>query len=605
LKIKDRYVVLIILLLFCVISFFNSLEGLENKFRDTILESENRVDTRVVIVGIDENSLMHLGRWPWSREIHGQLIKRLKEGGAAVIGLDFLISEDIQSTQSTQSHKSIDITKLSVNDTNQDFAFTEVLEDADNVVLPLYGIFPGKTGLGDIKALDVVGPLDIFKKSTRAGHINVIPDTDGIVRKGLLSFEYQGETILSFPWLIYQEYLKNQKRILPDFRVPVDEWNRFYLDFVGGPGEVEHHSYYDILSGSIPKEYFENKIVLVGPYAPGLNDYYPTPLDYQTPMYGVEIHANILLALLGNSFKEEIAAPWLLFILFGFAAGSFFISKRYKPFVSLVIISALILSYFLTAHLVYNQGIILPLVYPTTLAVVIYLIILVYRYLEENIQRRRVTALFGRYVAPQVVEKLLCQGDGPKLGGERRVITVLFIDIRGFTSLAEKNSPEDVVSILNRYLDICTRTILKYDGTLDKFIGDAVMAVFNSPQVLEDHVWRAVQAAWEISCSAQEILKSETAQPDQIIQFGMGIHTGEAIVGNIGAEFRMDYTAIGDTVNTAARLESYAGSGEILLSKASCNEVKERVRTEFYGDLSLKGKARSVPVYKLMGLVRE
>ena len=230
----------------------------------------------------------------------------------------------------------------------------------------------------------------------------------------------------------------------------------------------------------------------------------------------------------------------------------------------------------------------------------IYAAKLILGYLLETVKRRRVIGAFKKYVAPEVVDELAKKGDfSIKLGGEKKDVAVLFVDIRGFTPMSEGLMPEEVVEILNEYLNLTTNAIFKNKGTLDKFIGDATMAIFNAPFDLDDYVFRSV-------CTAMDIAKGSHALNDKLqerfgrsVSFGIGVHCGDAVVGNIGCEHRMDFTAIGDTVNTAARLESNAARGQILISKEVYERVKDRVDANAIGAIPLKGKSQEVFVYQL------
>jgi adenylate cyclase len=242
----------------------------------------------------------------------------------------------------------------------------------------------------------------------------------------------------------------------------------------------------------------------------------------------------------------------------------------------------------------------MSLFYPAAALILTYLVMLAYRYLEEQFERRRITGIFGRYVAPQVVDQILKEGEeGLKLGGTRKEISVLFVDIRGFTPLSEKVEPEEVVGILNSYLNLTAKSIFDNEGTLDKFIGDATMAIFNAPLDLADHEFKAVKAAWAMKQGAAALQKELEEKYGKGVSFGIGVNTGYAVVGNIGATFRMDFTAIGDTVNTAARLESNAKPDQILLSSSIYEKVKDRVEATYLGEIKVKGKEQGVPVYQL------
>ena len=210
---------------------------------------------------------------------------------------------------------------------------------------------------------------------------------------------------------------------------------------------------------------------------------------------------------------------------------------------------------------------------------------------------------FKQYMAPQVVEKLTKGNDFEiKLGGEKRDVAVLFVDIRGFTPLSESLEPEQVVDILNNYLELTTSCIFRHGGTLDKFIGDATMAVFNAPFDTEDYVYKAVLTAWDIVQGGIKMEKELSERYGKQVGFGVGVNCGPAVVGNIGCEFRMDYTSIGDTVNTAARLEANAPKGTVYISDTVYEQVKERIDVEEVGQIPLKGKSNGVFVYSVTGI---
>ena len=225
---------------------------------------------------------------------------------------------------------------------------------------------------------------------------------------------------------------------------------------------------------------------------------------------------------------------------------------------------------------------------------------LISSYYAEARRRRQVTGAFKQYVAPQIVEKIAKDKNFKLvLGGENRHIAVLFVDIRGFTTMSESLPPEQVVEILNEYLSLTTKSILDNGGTLDKFVGDATMAVFNAPFDLDDYIYRAVHAAWDMKQGADEITERLHQRFGKKVAFGIGVNCGPAVVGNIGCNFRMDYTAIGDTVNTSARLESNAKAGEILISSEVYESIRDRVEVTPVGEIPLKGKSKGVFVYRV------
>ena len=261
---------------------------------------------------------------------------------------------------------------------------------------------------------------------------------------------------------------------------------------------------------------------------------------------------------------------------------------------------------FVLIKVLYANGFVLPVVLLPVVLVLIYLVQLVRGYISERLRRKRVVDVFKQYVAPQVVEKISKDKDFQLvLGGENRHIAVLFVDIRGFTTMSESMEPEQIVEILNEYLSLTTKAIFDNEGTLDKFVGDATMAVFNAPFALDDYIFKAVCAAWDMQCMAAVIEEKLLSRYGKSVAFGIGVNCGNAVVGNIGCDFRMDYTAIGDTVNTAARLESKAARGQILISADVYEAVKDRVKVSPIGEMELKGKSKGVFVYQLDGIIRE
>lgn len=576
----------VILLLFCLIGYLDLLDNMDNNLQDRILQQENPVDTRIVLVGIDDKSLEILGRWQdWSRYYHAQLLQNINSGNPAAVGVDLIFTE-------------------AAADPEEDQALAEAAAQP-GVVLTSFGVFSEESTGGEIHALEYYQSFEYLEEEYTTGHINTIPDSDGVVRKTVLYYDFQDRRISSFAWNIYEQYLKSQGQPLMDIEgIPLDPLKRMEITYAGRPGSFEHISYYQILNEEIPPEYFEGKIVLVGPFSVGIDDYYYTPLAHESPMYGVEIHANIIQNLLHQNFKTRAAYPLVFVVLIGFGLGGSFVFNRTSPAKGLMILAGTIAVYGFFAKQVYQKGYILPLIYPLALITASYLVNLAYRYLEELKERKRITGVFSRYVAPQVVGKILEEGEeGLKLGGTRKEISVIFVDIRGFTPLSERAAPEEVVEILNEYLTLCANSIFKFEGTLDKFIGDATMAIYNAPLDLEDHPYKAVQSAWAMKEGSTELQHKLDERFGYSVQFGIGVNTGYAVIGNIGAKFRMDYTAIGDTVNTAARLESNAKPGQILLSQAVYDRVKDRVVVTPLGEIKVKGKTQGLAVYQLDGLL--
>jgi adenylate cyclase len=246
---------------------------------------------------------------------------------------------------------------------------------------------------------------------------------------------------------------------------------------------------------------------------------------------------------------------------------------------------------------IFTRGILLNLVFPVLTVLGVYGGIVISYYLNEKKNKKLIIDIFGRYVSKSVADELLAHREKIELKGETKKVAVLFADIRGFTSLSEKMTPQQVVSMLNKYLGEMTDSVFKYGGTLDKYIGDNAMAVFNAPLDLEDYAFKAVQAAYDMQKKVEMINKHSKKK----VYFGVGINAGKAVIGNIGSKERLEYTTIGDTVNLASRLCGVAKGGEIIISEEMYKLVKDKVKTKRLGKVKVKGKKKSVLIYQVTG----
>ena len=341
--------------------------------------------------------------------------------------------------------------------------------------------------------------------------------------------------------------------------------------------------------------------MFVGAYAAGMQDSYMPAISHGTQMYGVEIQANIVEALLEGRTQQQFPTGIYAVLAAALAAVFYLVIRRMK------IVPATVLMVFAAAaagpvfaRVMYAQGFVTPVILLPAAFFMIYAVHLIYGYVQEVMRRQKVVNVFKQYVAPQVVDKISRDKDFELvLGGENRHIACLFVDIRGFTTMSESLKPEEVVEILNEYLSLTTNSIFQNGGTLDKFVGDATMAVFNAPFDLDDYIYKAVCTACDMKAGADAIAEKFEQRFGKSVGFGIGVNCGNAVVGNIGCDFRMDYTAIGDTVNTAARLESNAKRGQILISREVYDAVKDRVDATPIGEIPLKGKSQGVFVYQL------
>ena len=492
-------------------------------------------------------------------------------------------------------------------DKEADDYFAKVCGEAGNVVAAMSFSFKeqpeqdenGRIIYNPYYVDHVIEPYDSLKDEVMCAFANTFVDTDGYVRQAMAYLDYEGERKYGLSSQVYKVYQESrgEEVVFPD---TYGRNNRFYFTYSGKAGGYSVISMADVLDGTVDAAIFRDAVVLVGAYAVGMQDSYMPAIAHNSQMYGVEIHANIIDALLEGRTQLPVS-PLVYALAAALLCGLFYIcSGKMRLLYSALLLTALVILDFVFARGMYVKGRIVPTILLPVCLLVIYLIQMVRRYLSEIMRRRRVINVFKQYVAPQVVDKISKNKDFELvIGGENRHIAVLFVDIRGFTTMSESLKPEEVVEILNEYLGLTTKAIFDNGGTLDKFVGDATMAVFNAPFDLDDYIFRAVCTAWDMQSGAAEIAEKCKERFGKSVSFGIGVNCGNAVVGNIGCDFRMDYTAIGDTVNTAARLESNAKAGQILISRDVYEAVKDRILATPVGELALKGKSNGVYVYQL------
>ena len=561
------------------------LRWVEQGMEDMLYRRPVGTSKNIKIIGVDEETLNAYGKFEdWSREKLAELIELLSadaEYAPRVIALDFLLVSNSEGKA------------------EEDARLAEAAAKAGNVVLAsnlVYRTAFGKDYFDEWSISQVELPYEQLASVAETGFANTLLDSDGYIRRARLN-AFQGKEINHS--LAYQVYRKNLEA---QGKQPADFDNVIQFQYSGVPGDYEKVSLVNVLEGKTDIKAYKNCIVMVGAYAPGMQDAFHVAVEHGEQMYGVEVHANIADSLLHNKIVTNV--PALVSVVFAalvLAVYAFAALKQKKLLPVLLEGLGVIVLWLLAGTLLKSMKWLLPVSVVTIGTALLMIYFVITKYVLERLEKKRVLKAFERYVAPEIVKELgKDESFESRLGGERRDIAVLFVDIRGFTTMSESLEPEQVVDILNEYLELTSRSIFNNQGTLDKFIGDATMAVFNAPVDLDDYVFKAVCAAYDMRKGAEVLEKKLTEQFGNSVQFGIGVNCGPAIVGNIGSVKRMDYTAIGDTVNTAARLESNAKRGEILISEAVYERIKDRIEAEPVGELSLKGKATRILTYRLM-----
>lgn len=574
-----------------------------------------------VIAAIDEKSINRLGRFPWTRSVWARVVDRLSEDGAKVIVFDVFFTEpenaksdDLLEQAIRRSGRVIlplvfDFTKAGFKETG----FTD--KKLDFMTFSSYAVLKHATEpFSPLKAEVVLPPLYRFSSVAESlAHINMVPDDDGTLRWEMLAIAYQGDYYAPIGLQAARLYrglksedlaLDYQGRVaLGDTSIPTDEHGRMLINYRGPTGTFPTYSIADILDRTMPAGTFKDKIVLIGATAMGIFDLRVTPFSNNMP--GIEKHASVVDNVLHRDFlyHTEFSVP-VLIVLFAMALG--FAIPRLGAKAGAALFLVLFAGYLgFVYYLFVSKGIWFNLVYPASALFFGYTSQTAYRFFMEERRARDIRKMFSSYVSKRIVDELIRDPSKTKLGGDRKEITVLFSDIRGFTSFSEKHEPEEVVSLLNEYLGAMTEIVFEHEGTLDKFVGDAIMALWGAPIGQPDHAERAVRCAVAMIVKLKQLQAKWASEGRYVIDIGIGINTGDMVVGNMGAEGKkMDYTVIGDNVNLGARLEGLTRkyNNHIIISEYTYAKVKNIVEAKELDSVTVKGKENPVVVYDLVGM---
>jgi len=579
-KAKTKYAfvgfsIAISLLLVFVLFVFQFFHLFDSQLQDKLFIKE-KISEQIAIVAIDDRSITHFGSWPWDRNRHAQMIEKLEKLGVKAIGYDVTFSE------------------RGIGDEN----LLGVIKKYDNLVFPCEGSLTlSKNAPAHFK--EMLWPLPAISENALVGHTTLLPDKDGKIRRMPFLVNFENTDIAPFFALLSQKAFGSDLNFLSN-----KYSNLFRIKYFGPARTFATYAFSEVLADDFDVTKLQGKVVLVGATAPDLHDEYFTPSSGSRALPGVEIQANLLESSLGQYALREITSYWsYLLIYFVLALLVGFFAFRFKLPLALLLSVIVLLLYYLAVVIAFVFGVVVSILYPSLLIVLTFINVHLAKYWLESEEKRKIRQAFSQYVAKEVVDDLIANPDKVKLGGEKRNLSIMFSDIRGFTSLSEKMTPEGLVAYLNDYLTEMTNVVLQNKGVVDKFIGDAIMAFWGAPLTNENHEKDSACAAILMNRQLAIFNQRKKAQGLPEIKTGIGINSGEVIVGNLGSHQRFDYTVIGDSVNLSSRLEGltkYYGV-PILVSGKTANQTKDDFVLIKLDCVAVKGKKEGVDIYHLAG----
>jgi adenylate cyclase len=610
------------------------------------LRPRETVSRPVVIVDIDEASLKEIGQWPWPRTILADLITRLAELGVVAIGFDIIFAEPDRMSPSiaaTSFRNLDDDTRNKLrNLPSNDEVFAQAIRGA-RVVVGQAGSATAtprsqaeaalQTGFA-VRGPDATPFIVTFAGLLRnvpvieqaaagRGVFSVLPERDGIVRRVPLVMRAQGAMVPSLSMELLRVVTKSsailvrtdpagvQSVAVPGLQVPTDQNGRFWVHF-NKHDPARYVSAKDVLQGRVPRDRVEGKLMLIGTSAVGLLDIKTTPVSAAIP--GVEIHAQILESALTKSSltypNYAVGVELLVAVFVGLAIIIVAPMLRASIVIALgAIVAAALIG---TSWYLYSQyNLLIDFTYPLISSALVYLALVFMNYIKEQKQRQQIRAAFGFYLSPALVEQLARSPEKLVLGGEERRMTVLFSDVRGFTTISEhyKHDPQGLTRLMNQFLTPLTNAIIERKGTIDKYIGDAIMAFWNAPLDDPQQEVNACEAALEMLAHADKLNQQFKREAEQNggkympLNVGIGLNTGPCVVGNMGSDFRFNYSVLGDTVNVASRLEARTKDYRIpiVIGAQTEQQAKEKFATMEIDLIQVKGKSEPETVFTVLG----
>ncbi|MCP5160678.1 MAG: adenylate/guanylate cyclase domain-containing protein [Hahellaceae bacterium] len=600
----------------------------------------------IVILDIDEKSLNELGRWPWNRNILARLMDRLfQDYQIRVIGFDMFFAEPdetsgislLERLASGELKDNLEFQKVAQSlrtELQYDQRFADSLKSRATVL----GFVFDQSDARELNRLPVSNAqlddqissrlaiphpkgysasLNLLQSNAKSGGFfdNPQVDSDGIYRRVPVIQEYQGRLYPSMALEVSrlalndgelaigigqaQSYYAIESVRLGDHIVPVDEHGSVLVPYRGPQGSFRYISVIDVLNKKLPVAALKDKIVILGTSAPGLLDLRSTPVQNIYP--GVEVNANIIDGIISGTIKRQpayiIALQFL--ILLGIGIVMIILMPRLSPLGNILFTIIILLSVGLVNLRLWQNGIVIPLASPILLTLSLFILHVTYGFLIENRSKRVLARLFGQYIPPELVDEMAKNPDQISLEGQDRVMSVLFSDVRDFTSISESLSSKELAYLMNEYLTPMSRIIHQHRGTIDKYMGDAIMAFWGAPIEEHNHARMALFAALDMLKAVEALEDTFVSRGWPKIRIGIGISTGHMSVGNMGSDFRMAYTVMGDEVNLGSRIESLTKlyGVSLIVSENTRNEVPDFTYLEL-DRVKVKGKENPVTIYE-------
>ena len=565
-------------------SFLEAFEAKTYDLRFKELRGPIQPNPDIAIIAIDDKSIAELGRYPWSRDRYAQLIDKLAAAKAKAVLFDIFFPER--------------------ENAKNDQLFATAISRAGNVVLAAALHFDKES-----RATSITSSLPEIERGTAGiGLVNQIPDDDGVMRRIPLMLEMDDKQMPSLGLVAAMLALGETRFVARDFeiavgdrRIPVDGDYKMWINYVGGPGVYPRYSFTDVMNGRIPAEKLKGKILFLGATALGIYDLRVTPFDKNVP--GVELHATVADNIISQRYVRQSGIEALIDMAFIVLMGAlaYFLTTRLHQSRAIPATVVLLSGYLWFTTYMFSHGHWINMIYPVMSAIVAVMVGSGFRYLVLERSARKMRSMFSSYLSPKLVARLEKDPAAAKIGGDNKEVTVLFTDIKGFTSFSEAHPPQEVVSRLNGYLGAMVQVIEQHDGTIDKFIGDGIMAYWGAPLAQPDHAHLAIDCVKAINERMKKLRAQWLAEGLEPFTIRGGVQSGEVVAGNIGlAGKKMEYTVIGDTVNQAARLEGTAKYYGVnyLVGEETYQRTREYCRYRELDKIRVVGKQLPVTIYE-------